>query len=365
MVESRWLHGCSLALSSTLSPTVTSWCVFHADCAAFVPHTGVERHSACMLRAQPAVATELYQLTSSGGPHKRCSHTDGATVLCASHTPRYYSGRLHATLHLGVSQLCFTNHPFRRTVPHVFMKDLREAQSTFADAATQLSFAEFLESSNLSSTLPPRPQPGPTLLLDAATQTPPHSVAHADATTQLPLTEFFPGCIYSKDPLDRSVPPPAHGPAHSASLLQSSDIANINSLSSTSSSSGPNACAQVSRARLHSAPPPPPGPEGQALLGISFNILEDQASLCSPVKAAPVRPHLHSSTSVPSLQPHASTTQVGTHADRFISNLQKECKYRSTGNPPCHRCRPTSGTWSFSKASGPGPLHGQIWPSQT
>ena len=36
-------------------------------------------------------------------PHTRCSHTDGATVLCASHTPRFYSGRLHVTLHLGVS----------------------------------------------------------------------------------------------------------------------------------------------------------------------------------------------------------------------------------------------------------------------
>ena len=127
------------------------------------------------------------------------------------------------------------------------------------------------------------PDPFPPYFLDAAAQTPPHRVASADAKTQLPLTEFFLGCIHSKDPLDRSVPPPAHGFAHSASLPQPSDIATINSLSSTSNSSGPHACTQVSRARLHSAPPQPPG-------------LEDQAPLIShhgiPVKAAPVRPHL-------------------------------------------------------------------------
>ena len=147
-------------------------------------------------------------------------------------------------------------------------------------------------------------RPIPTLLLDAAAQTPPHSAASADATTQLPLTEFFLGCIHSKDPLDHSVPPPAHGPAHSASLPQPSDIATINSLSSTSNSSGPHACTQVSRARLHSARPQPPGLQGQAPLISHHGI---------PVKAAPV----------PSLQPHVSTTQVGTHTDRSSASYKR------------------------------------------
>ena len=83
--------------------------------------------------------------------------------------------------------------------------------TTFANAATQVSFAEFLERCILSSALPPRRQPSSTFLLDAAAQTPPHSAAFADATTQLPLKEFFLECIFSKDPLDRSVPPPTHG----------------------------------------------------------------------------------------------------------------------------------------------------------
>ena len=34
-------------------------------------------------------------------------------------------------------------------------------------------------------------------------RTPSHSVATHDASTQLPLTEFFIGCILSNDPLDR------------------------------------------------------------------------------------------------------------------------------------------------------------------
>ena len=99
--------------------------------------------------------------------------------------------------------------------------------ATLAEAATQLSFAEFSERCNLYRASPPHPQPSLTLLLDTAAQTPSHSVASADATTQQPLTEFFLGCIYSKDPLDRSAPPPTHGNASSASLPQPTDIATI------------------------------------------------------------------------------------------------------------------------------------------
>ena len=58
--------------------------------------------------------------------------------------------------------------------------------ATLAEAATQLSFAEFLERCNLMRASPPH-----TLLLDAATQTFPHSAASADASTQLPRAEFF------------------------------------------------------------------------------------------------------------------------------------------------------------------------------
>ena len=240
--------------------------------------------------------------------------------------------------------------------------------ATLAEDATQLSFVEFLERCNLLRVSPPHPQPNPTLLLDAATQTfprtapadvstqlplaefslgciysedpldglvppsahgitcptcsrpipplllhaaaqtPSHSVDSADATAQPPLTEFFIGCIYSNDPLGRSVPPPPHGNASSAALPQPTDIATICSPSSTSRTSNCHVCTTAPGARLHSAPPPPP-------------CLEDYDHLCSshgvPVKAALVRPRLHTSTSVPSLQPRVSTIQVGTHPVRL------------------------------------------------
>ena len=43
---------------------------------------------------------------------------------------------------------------------------------------------------------PRAPDPSPSLLLDAAVQTPLYSVASHDASTHLPLTEFFVGCIF-------------------------------------------------------------------------------------------------------------------------------------------------------------------------
>ena len=88
---------------------------------------------------------------------------------------------------------------------------------------------------------------------------------------------------------------------------------------SISSTSGDDVRTPVPRTQLNRATPPPPG-------------LEVQSHLCSlhgiPVKAAPVRPRSQlapaftslgaslAPTSAPSLQPHVSTTQVGTHTAR-------------------------------------------------
>ena len=143
MVESRLLHGDFLVLSPTLSSTVTNLFVFHVDCAALVPHTRVKRHSAFRLRAH---------------------------------------GKRHSA-------------PSAHKIPVAIGNAM---PATFADAATQLSFAEFSERCNLFSALPPRPQPSPTPLLEGASQTSPHSAASAEASTQLPLTEFFIWCMYSK-----------------------------------------------------------------------------------------------------------------------------------------------------------------------
>ena len=157
--------------------------------------------------------------------------------------------------------MCFTKHPFRRTVPLQLHEDLSDAQcssdsvnpreDTFADAATELSFAEFFERCILSKALPPR---------------------------HIPL-------------------PQAHWYCNSINI-----------------SSGCNGLMPVPRTQPDCTLPPPPGLEDRALLGSHHNIL---------TKAAPVRPHSHKNacsqgtpnppTSTPTLQPQVSTTQVGTH----------------------------------------------------
>ena len=180
-------------------------------------------------------------------------------------------------------------------------------------------------------------RPIPTLLLDSATQTPPHSVASADTTTQLPLTEFFLGCIYSKDPLDRSVPPPTH----SASLPQPSDIATINSLRLHQRSS----CLHTGLTRA--APlctTPATRSRGSSLLALlTWNPCQSSAGATlyadiylSFVPAATCKYH-----------PSGNTCCF------FNSYLQKECKYLRCGNPPCHRCRPTCGTCTCFQSLAP------------
>ena len=76
--------------------------------------------------------------------------------------------------------------------------------------------------------------PTPSLLLDAAVQTPLYSVASHDASTQLPLTEFFIGCIFSND---SQASPSAHCNTGGASPPQPPDIATLCSPSSASHAS--------------------------------------------------------------------------------------------------------------------------------
>ena len=48
-------------------------------------------------------------------------------------------------------------------------------------------------------------------------------------------------------------------------------------------------------------------------------------------KAAPVRPRLHTSTSVPSLQPHVSTTQVATYLVRSSATYKRSASTALAG----------------------------------
>ena len=199
--------------------------------------------------------------------------------------------------------------------------------ATSRDVSTQLSFSEFLASPSTLDVL------CPSLLLDAAVQTPLHSVATHDASTQLPLTEFFIGCILSNDPLDRQASPSAHCNAGSASSPQPADIATLCSPSSASHESDGHEHTTAPRVLLQ----PPPGLEKYACQHASHGI---------PVEAAPVRPRLCTAISVTLPQPHVSTTQVGIHPVRPATTYKRSAStalagtHNPVGADPRARTRP-------------------------
>ena len=188
--------------------------------------------------AQLAAVTQFCYLSFSGGRHSQCPYTDSLCSVPSTH----HATTADASTQLSISeflQLCFTKHPFRRTVP--LHEDLREAQTpnntgtamaaAFADAATQLSFAGFFERCILSRDLPPRPQPSPTPLQDASIQ-------------------FFLGCVRSNDSLDRQPTLPSHGNLSSAPLHHPKHMDATLSISSTS---GGDVRTPVPRAQLATA----------------------------------------------------------------------------------------------------------------
>ena len=147
------------------------------------------------------------------------------------------------------SSLMLPRRPSYQSPPHLWMPLRRLFH-------TPLPLGTFLRNSRsgvMSSTL----RVVPSLLLDAAVQTPSHSVETHDASTQLPLTEFFIGCILSNDPLDRQALPSAHCNAGSASPPPPPDIATLCSPSSASHASDGHEHTTAPHVLLQ----PPPGLE--------------------------------------------------------------------------------------------------------
>ena len=149
------------------------------------------------------------------------------------------------------------------------------------------------------------------LSVDVFVQTPIRSAVLHDVSTQLPLTEFFIGCIFSNDPLDRQnlvrQPPP--------------------------SVQGPRALLQ-----------PPPGLE----------------QLAPPPDLA-ASSHLHtthgaSTISYPSHAPHppVCTTQVGTHPVRSATTAIRSASTALAGTHNPVGADPRTGTGPFPKASRRG-----------
>ena len=206
-----------------------------------------------------------------------------------------------------------------------------------AEAITQLSFLEFLQRFGVSIAPPQPSQPQvPISLQDAAVQTtspstlpqhvstqigsrsassfsvdmsgqtPVRSAVLHDAATQLPLTDFFIGCIYSNSPLDRQ-----------NSVRQS-----------TPPMQGSHALLQPPPGLEQPAPPP-------ELAAYSHLLTTHGASANSSPSHAQ--------------QSHVSTTQVGTHPVRTATSAKRSASTALAGTHNPIGSNPRTGTGPFPK----------------
>ena len=103
-------------------------------------------------------------------------------------------------------------------------------------------------------------RPASSFSVDVFVQTPKRSTVLHDNSTQLPITEFFIGCIFSNDPFDRQRPSSAQGDIGSVSLPPLPDTATTCTLSSSSLDSDDHVRTLAPRVLLQ----PPPGLEQYA-----------------------------------------------------------------------------------------------------
>ena len=150
------------------------------------------------IHSQHCILSNSYELVASSPPSVQMS---ASTRVSHGAAPSSSVSRPQVT-HSAISPQVQTSRT--RTVT----SDLMSA--TLAEAATQLSFAEFLERCISLSAPPPPPLPIPIPLLDAATQTIPHIAVSQDVSTQLLLEEFSLRCVHPHNPSGALAPPSTH-----------------------------------------------------------------------------------------------------------------------------------------------------------
>ena len=161
-----------------------------------------------------------------------------------------------------------------------------------------------------------------------------------DVATQLPLTEFFTGCIFSNDPLDRQ-----NFDRQSPSSVQD-DIGSVSPpLTCTLTKSNldcddlvrtlaPRALLQPPSGLEQYAPPP----------GLAID-----AHLCIPVNAAPLRPRLRSAISVTHPQLPACTIHEGSHHPRSATTGKRSASTALAGTHNLADTDLRAGTGPFLK----------------
>ena len=231
------------------------------------------------------------------------------------------------------------------------------------DVAVQTSFHS-VHTSSLDAAVQTMPQstlsldvstqmgsrPASSFSVDVFVQTPTRSTVLHDTSTQLPLTEFFIGCIFSNDPLDRQGydrprSSSAQGDIGSVSPPPLPDIATTCTLSKSSLDSDDHVRTLAPRVLLQ---PPPVLEQYAPSPGLAID-----AHLCAshgiPVKAAPLRPRLRSAISVTPPQPPACTIHVGTHPARSATTGKRSASTALAGTHNLVDTDPRAGTGPFPK----------------
>ena len=193
-------------------------------------------------------------------------------------------------------------------------------------------------------------RPASSFSLDVFVQAPTCSTVVHGVSTQLPLTEFIIGCIFSNNPLerqgfDRQRSSSAQGDTGSVSPPPPPDIAMTCTLSRSSLDCDDLVRTLAPRVLLQ----PPPGLEQYAPPpGLAMD-----AHLCTPhgipVKAAPLRPRLHSAISLTPPQPPACTIHVGTHHARSATAGKRSASTALAGTHNLVDTVPRAGTGPFPK----------------
>ena len=180
--------------------------------------------------------------------------------------------------------------------------------------------------------------------VDIFVQTPIRSVVLHDVATQLPITEFFIGCIFSNDPLDRQ-----NFVRQSPSSVQD-DIGNDSS-SLTCTLTRPNlGCVDlVRRLAPRALLQPPPGLEQLAPpLGLAIDSHLHTTHGAS-VTDAPPRARLRSAISVSPPQPPACTIHVGSHHPRSATTGKRSASTALVGTHNLADTDPRAGSVPFPK----------------
>ena len=180
--------------------------------------------------------------------------------------------------------------------------------------------------------------------VDMFVQTPIRSTVLHDVAIQLPITEFFIGCIFSNDPLDRH-----NFVRQSPSSVQDDIGSDSPSLTCTLTRSNLDCNDHVRTLAPRAWLQPPPGLEQLAPPpGLAID-----AHLCTthgtPVTAAPLRSRLRSAISVTPPQPPACTIHVGTHHARSATTGKRSASTAHAGTHNLADTDPRAGSVPFPK----------------